>query len=101
MFRYSLVLSGLVAAISLLCTVAETAELDRGFVIADSGQPWAQIIIGSEAAEPEWCAAEELQRAIEKISGVRLPVNQEPQEGLPSDHHGTLQSSVAVKEADL
>ena len=102
MFRYSLVLSGLVAAISLLCTVAETAELDRGFVIADSGQPWAQIIIGSEAAEPEWCAAEELQRAIEKISGVRLPVNQEPQEGLPFQIIiGTPQSSVAVKEADL
>ncbi|MGI6082381.1 MAG: DUF4838 domain-containing protein [Limnochordia bacterium] len=102
MLKYSLVLSGLVAAVSLLCGVAKAADLNRGFIIADNEQAEAQIVIGANAADPEWCAAEELQRAIQKMTGVKVPINEEPQHELP--FHiiiGTPQSSAAVKDADL
>ncbi len=61
---------------SLLFTVRAQAEADR-FLVKD-GDPHAEIILAEKAPRSTRLAAQELQRALEKMSGAKLPIVHKP-----------------------
>ncbi|MGI6611025.1 MAG: hypothetical protein ACOX4G_11015 [Limnochordia bacterium] len=102
MLRYHLVWLGSIAVLLLPSVAVKAASPGSSFVVAGNGQPQAQIVVGAAAAGPEQYAAEELQRALHKMCGAKVPITDQPQEGLP--FHiliGTPQSSTAIETADL
>jgi hypothetical protein len=54
-----------------------------GTLIVENGQPRAQIVIAKNPPRSTRLAAHELQSYVEKISGAKLPIVNEPRADLP------------------
>jgi hypothetical protein len=86
----------------LVCPVSASEDNERVFRLVHRGRPQAGIVLGESATPTERYAAQELQRAIEQISGAVLPIADQKDPDMPFHVFiGTPDSSAAIKEADL
>lgn len=73
----------------------------QAFTLANQGKPAAQIVVDAAASPTEKYAAQELQRALEKISGARLAITSEVAPNTANIVIGTPQSAPSIKSANL
>ncbi|MGI6610678.1 MAG: DUF4838 domain-containing protein [Limnochordia bacterium] len=98
-----LLLLSLVACFPCPATAAvQTSENEAFLWLVKQGEPQAQIVVERAASPTERYAAEELQRAVERVSGATLPITERISPDMPFRVIiGTPQSSAAVAAADL
>ena len=93
-----LLASLVVCLCSLFSSVSSEAQQ---MTLVQNGQANAQIVIGATSTSTEKYAAQELRRAIEKISGAQLPVVNTISKSTFSIVIGTSQSSAEIESAKL
>ena len=69
--------------------------------LTSQGQSTVQIVIGAAATSTEKYAAQELQRAIQLMSGALLPIGESAAQNSARIVIGTPQSVAAIKDANL
>lgn len=94
----ALIFAGLAA---LALSPLGRADANSALALVQNGQSNAQIFLGTKAAPAEKYAAAELQRAIEKISGAKLPIVTSDAPSTPAIVIGTPGSTPAIEAANL
>lgn len=89
----------IIAGIFSLLTVTDCHA--QNFPIVQNGRPEASIVISTNVSSTERYAAQELQRAIQKISGAELPITSDVSKSTFTIVIGTPQNNPEIKAANL
>jgi len=88
-------------ALCLLSLQQMTVSRAQNLPLTNQGQPVARIVVGATATSTEKYAAQELQRALQLMSGAQLSIGQAATANAAQIVIGTPQSSSAIKSANL
>jgi hypothetical protein len=87
--------------VTTLFSTSVRADASGAFLVAENGKATAQIFLSASASPAEKYAAQELQRAVEKISGAKLNIVSSGTPSTPAIVIGTPESTPSVKAANL